>query len=164
MGLLISIVLLASCATAEQLWNQYQQGGNNKAYATGAAKGGVRVVGAAWNYPTANQAIEAALNFCADAGGDNCQVTHLNGATYSGYIPQNSFKKITGPDIFSKEWARYKAGSIHKAFAYDGSGAIGVAQSNTTATGAIEEALRACRLAGGKDCQVMEVDGKSYDQ
>jgi S1-C subfamily serine protease len=84
-------MLSVSCATGQDAWNKYEAGGQHRAYATGN-KG---VVGAAWNYPTSEQAIAAAINSCNREGEIGCHITHLNGKPYNETSPKKS--EVTQP-------------------------------------------------------------------
>jgi S1-C subfamily serine protease len=88
---IVFAILSVSCATGQDTWNKYEAGGQHRAYATGN-KG---VDGAAWNYPTSERAIAAAINLCNREGEIGCHVTHLNGKPYN----ETSLKKseITQP-------------------------------------------------------------------
>lgn len=83
---LVFAVLSVSCAAGQDIWRKYEAGGLHKAYATGN-KG---ATGAAWNYPTSEQAIEAAIYSCKREGEIGCHVTHLNGKPYSESSPKKS--------------------------------------------------------------------------
>jgi S1-C subfamily serine protease len=88
---IVFAILSVSCATGQDAWNKYEAGGQHRAYATGN-KG---VVGAAWNYPTSEQAIAAAMNSCKREGEIGCHVTHLNGKPYKEISPKKS--EVTQP-------------------------------------------------------------------
>ena len=88
---IVFAILSVSCATGQDVWNKYEAGGQHRAYATGN-KG---VVGAAWNYPTSEQAIAAAINLCNREGEIGCHVTHLNGKPYNKTSPKKS--EVTQP-------------------------------------------------------------------
>jgi hypothetical protein len=86
-------ILSVSCASGKDIWGKYEAGGQHRAYATGN-KG---AVGAAWNYPTSEQAIEAAINSCNREGEIGCHVTYLNGRPYTETSPQQSEETQTKP-------------------------------------------------------------------
>ncbi len=75
---IVFAILSVSCATGQDVWNKYEAGGKHRAYAIGN-KG---ATGAAWNYPTSEQAIRAAIKLCNREGEFGCHVTHLDGRLY----------------------------------------------------------------------------------
>ena len=83
---IVFAILSVSCATGQDVWKKYEAGGQHKAYATGN-KG---ATGAAWNYPTSERAIKAAINSCNREGEIGCHVTHLNGKPYYETSPKKS--------------------------------------------------------------------------
>ena len=85
-------ILSVSCAAGQDIWKKYEAGGQHRAYAIGN-KG---AVGAAWNYPTAEQAMQAAISSCNREGEIGCHVTHLNGSPYNGTSPKK--RETTQPE------------------------------------------------------------------
>jgi len=77
-AVLPAVVLLAGCVTAQDIWRQYSQGGNHKAYAT-SSNGSV---GAAWGAYSKKEAIRLALDYCYSGGGIYCEVKSLDGRHY----------------------------------------------------------------------------------
>jgi S1-C subfamily serine protease len=76
---IVFAILSVSCASGKDISEKYEAGGQHRAYAIGD-KG---ATGAAWNYPTSEQAIAAALNSCKREGEFGCHVTDLNGKPYN---------------------------------------------------------------------------------
>jgi len=83
---IVFAILSVSCASGKDIWGKYEAGGEHRAYAIGD-KG---ATGAAWNYPTSELAIEAALKLCIREGEFGCHVTNLNGKPYN----ETSARKI----------------------------------------------------------------------
>ena len=90
---IVFAILSVSCVPVQDIWKTYEAGGQHKAYATGNNG----AVGAAWNYPTSEQAIEAAINSCNREGEIGCHVTYLNGRPYTETSPQQSEETQTKP-------------------------------------------------------------------
>ena len=95
----ILFAALASCTTSHDIWQKYETGGQHRAYAIGS-KG---AAGAVWNYPAAEEAVNAARELCTREGGVDCRVTHLNGKPYFATSLEESEKILamdeTGPEL-----------------------------------------------------------------
>jgi S1-C subfamily serine protease len=83
---IVFAILTVSCASGKDILEKYKAGGQHRAYAIGD-KG---ATGAAWNYPTSEQAIAAALYSCKRQGEFGCHVIDLNGKPYNETSPKQS--------------------------------------------------------------------------
>ncbi|UTV29696.1 trypsin-like peptidase domain-containing protein [Photobacterium atrarenae] len=87
-----------AAVTANDLYNQYKNKPDNKAYAIGTNG----VAGSSWGASTKEEAMTLALDTCKKTGGKNCNVTEVNGLSFIKNEPQvKNYSTVNNYNIVS---------------------------------------------------------------
>jgi len=77
--LLILVIALSGCVTIEQLQNRYENQSGVKAFAIASNE----KAGASWRQSTLSDAINLAIYYCRNSGGEDCRIVNLNGNEFN---------------------------------------------------------------------------------
>lgn len=88
----------AAGVTTNELYSQYKEKANNKAFSIGTNG----FAGAAWGAASKEEAMALAQETCYKSGGENCNVTEVNGRPLSSNDPQvKNFRTVNNYNIVS---------------------------------------------------------------
>ena len=142
------------------LWAQYKKAINEKAYVM--SNNGVEA--ASWGEASPQNAFKNAITRCIDAGGDECFVVYTNSTLYRGPYDLDAQIRAQKKSIQQAPWLIYQSGKQNKAYAISENGKRGVGVENSSLEGAVGEALKKCRWAGGIHCRVTHINGDPLAQ
>lgn len=110
-SLIVVLAILQGCVTTAKLQKQYPSKPENKAFAV-ASNGSS---GMAWGKSSPDEAINSALQFCRQGGGQGCRITKINSQD-AKLIPNNYFSSTTNENFGHSRL--YTCAEISKSLAY----------------------------------------------